>query len=346
MTWLWLTMALAVAGEDAPAEETDGSADADMLVPPPPTQTGGVERLEGLSSKEYRWLKPARTKMDPNPYQQVDFTAYTLEWGEFRVGVAGIQIGLLPRLQLGTQPVLDLIGIYNGTVKFDAVRAGPMDLGVTASYHQLPLGDFTAQYGSVGGTMSWVMTKHWSIHGGAQIGRVQMEGVPSQPPALFKAYVNQEEIDYWAAAAAEVGVEPYLRGEGIAINAATDFRLNRRDSIVVRGQAFAYGSVEANLGTSLPADALQQLQLVAPGIQSTALDEQKKFALSEAYAITVSYQASFRRIDLRLGGGRSLNPLVSALQANDLAVRFGGKTRMTERRTKRGWRRNRDDVSP
>ena len=344
MMWLWCVLAVAWAGQDEEgADPSVGSAVAVMLAPP--TETGGVERLDGLSSKEYRWLKPQRGKMDPNPYQQVDFTAYTLEWGEARVGVAGIQLGILPRVQAGTQPVLDLIGIYNGTVKFDALRAGPLDLGVTVAYHRLPLGDFVGQYGSVGGNMSWVMTKHWSIHGGAQFGRVQMQGIPTAPPAILKSYVNQAEVDAWAAAAKRTGISPFLRAEGVALNAATDVRLNRRDSIVVRGQAFTWGSVDANLGTTLPPDAVEALQLVAPGIESTSVSESKKFALSEAYAVTISYQASFRRLDLRLGGGRSLNPLVSALQANDLAVRFGGRTRMEERRSKRGWRRNRDDVT-
>jgi hypothetical protein len=347
MSWVLLIAALAGASTETESEQSDTAADAGQVdvLPAPPTETGGVLRVDGLSTKQYRWLKPRRHLMTPNPYQQVDFTAYTLEWGETRLGVAGVQFGLFPRVQVGTQPVLDLLGIYNGTVKVNAFRAGPFDLGLTAAYHRFPLGDFVGQYGAVGGTMSWVLTPAWSIHGGVQAGRLQVQGLPTAPPKVFQAYVNQKTIEDWAAQANAVGVDPFMRVEGVAVRAATEVRLNRRDSFVIQGQAFTWGAVQANLGENMPDYAKESVELVLPGLSATSFESSKKFALSETYVLTLSYQASFRRIDLRIGGGKSGNALATALQANDLAVRFGGPTRASERKSKRGWRRNRDDVA-
>ena len=41
-----------------------------------------------------------------NPYQHIDFTAYTLEWGEVQLDLNQTSIGILPRTQIGTQVLL------------------------------------------------------------------------------------------------------------------------------------------------------------------------------------------------------------------------------------------------
>jgi hypothetical protein len=311
----------------------------------PEREMAGAERVDGLSRRQYRYLKPRRYLLPANPYGQVDFTAYSLEWGEMKLGVAGIHFGLIPRVQVGTQPILDLIGVYNGNVKINVARAGPLDMSVQGQMHQVPLGDFHGAYLGAGVMGSLIVSRGFSLHGGAQIGSVVLSGIPTQPPALIKAYVDQSIMDDWAADARYYGVNPSVRAQGAIVRVASDVRLNRRDSLVFQGQAFIYGHVQANLGENLPASAVELVDLVVPGLAGGAIDAGKKFNVREAYVLTLSYQFTWRKFDLRMGGGKSPSTLAWLIQGNDLSYRFGGKTRGIERRYKKGWKKNRKDVA-
>lgn len=307
-----------------------------------PVRSGGAESIDGLSEDQYAFLKPRRHLLPPNPYQQVDFTAYTLEWGEMEVGLSGVSLGLAPRVEIGTQPFLDLVGVYNGTAKVNILRAGPMDLGLQGGINVLPLGDFRGSYSSAGVMGSWVLTQGWSIHGGSQVGFLAMDGIPTQPPALFRGYVPESSLDKWAEEAEQAGVAPSIRARGVLVRAATDVRFNRRDSLVLQAQAMTFGALNATAG-EIPQSAREQIELFIPGFNGN-LEAESKFNILEAYVVTLSYQMSFRRLDLRIGGGQSPSTLAWVLQANDVSTRFGGATRMKERRSKRGWKKNKDDV--
>ena len=258
------------------------------------------------------------------------------------VGLAGVSLGLAPRVQVGTQPLLDLLGVYNATAKINVLRAGPMDLGLQGGINLLPLGDFLGSYQSAGLMGSWVLTEAWSIHGGGQMGFLAMDGIPTKPPALIGGYVPQDSLEKWAAEASESGVDPSVRARGVLVRAATDVRFNRRDSLVLQAQAMTFGSLNATAG-DIPASAREQIELVIPGFNGS-LETESRFNVLEAYVVTLSYQMSFRRLDLRMGGGSSPSTLAWVLQANDISTRFGGATRMKERRSKRGWKKNKDDV--
>jgi len=304
-----------------------------------------AEEVDGLSKDQYRWLKPRRYLLPANPYGQVDYTAYTLEWGETKLGLAGIHLGVLPRVQLGTQPVLDLVGVYNINSKINVIRAGPLDLSIQGQMHQVPLGDFQGSYLGAGAMGTLIVSEAWSIHAGGQVGSVVLSGLPTQVPALAKGYVDASLLEEWSAEAKARGVDPTVRASGTIVKLATDFRLNRRDSFVLQGQAFTFGKIRANLGENLPDSAAQLIDVVVPGLSGGAIDAEKKFSVTDAYVVTLSYQMTWRKVDLRLGGGKSPSTLAWLLQANDVSYRFGGKTRSTERRYKKGWKRNRKDVS-
>jgi len=311
----------------------------------PPREMAKAEEVDGLTKEQYRWLKPRRHLLPSNPYGQVDYTAYTLEWGEMKLGLAGVHLGVIPRVQIGTQPVLDLIGVYNGNLKINALRVGPIDLSLQGQTHQVPLGDFHGSYLGAGVTGTWILSQAWSIHGGAQVGSVILSGLPTKPPALAKSYIDPSLLEEWSAEANRHGVNPTVRASGTIVKIATDIRLNRRDSLVLQGQAFTFGKIQANLGENLPESAGRLLDVVVPGLSEGAIDAEKKFSVADAYVVTLSYQLTWRKVDLRMGGGRSPSTLAWLLQANDVSYRFGGKTRGTERRYKKGWKQNRKDVS-
>jgi len=311
----------------------------------PQREMAKAEQVDGLSREQYRWLKPRRHLLPANPYGQVDYTAYTLEWGEMKLGLAGVHFGILPRVQIGTQPILDLVGVYNGNAKVNVIRAGPLDLSIQGQMHQVPLGDFHGSYLGAGVTSTWILSRAVSLHGGAQVGSVVLSGLPTEVPGLAKSYVDSSLLEEWSDEARRRGVNPSVRASGTIVRVATDIRLNRRDSFVLQGQAFTYGKIQANLGENLPDSAASLVDVVVPGLSGGAIDAQKKFSLADAYVVTLSYQLTWRKVDLRVGGGKSPSTLAWLLQANDVSYRFGGQTRSTERRYKRGWKRNRGDVT-
>ena len=60
--------------------------------------------------------------------------------------------------------------------------------------------------------------------------------------------------------------------------------------------------------------------------------------------VSLSYQASWKHIDARIGYGLSATPFAWVLPATDLSYRFGGKTRLSETRMKKTWLQNLRDV--
>ena len=109
--------------------------------------TENAESLDTqLTKEQIRWLKPTRGKLPQNPYQHIDFTAYTLEWGEVQLGLNQTSIGILPRTQVGTQVLLNVVGVNNVNAKVNLLRVGPFDLAVTGDYLSLPSDNLNIQY--------------------------------------------------------------------------------------------------------------------------------------------------------------------------------------------------------
>ena len=93
--------------EEEPASEEagpDGETDGDAVPAPADTDLLQAEAIRApeLTENQIRWLKPKRELMYAVPRAQVDFTAYTLEWGEVKVGLANVLVGVAPRVQVGT----------------------------------------------------------------------------------------------------------------------------------------------------------------------------------------------------------------------------------------------------
>jgi hypothetical protein len=293
--------------------------------PPPPPPTGDAEAVPDLSDADRRFLKPKHARLPPNPYAQTDFTAYTLEWGEFRLGFGTIQAGVLPRTQLGTVPILDLLGLYNLNAKVDPLRLGPVDLGADLVYYVLPLGHFVGTYKAAGVTLSVVITPGWSIHGGIKYGRIQAHGIPDDLSGLPGVLATQSGFDTYTY---DGPTDPKADLEAGQIDFATDLRLNRRDSFVFRFLTTPYAHATSDFGGDPPPILGVDRILEAGGDQSVA----------STWSASLSYQATFKHWDVRLGGGWSAIPFQWVLQAEDVAYRFGGKTRTTERKARKGWR--------
>jgi len=342
----WLSLATAAAADPSALEQEESIDLPEVIdevpVPSPVILLEGAESLEvGLSRAEHRWLKPRRHLLPHNPYAQTDFTAYTLEWGELKIGLASITFGLLPRTQVGTLPALYLLGIYNAHAKVNFMRAGPLDLALTGAYYYLPLGDFKGVLGSAGGMVSLRVFDALTVHTGAQYQWARARGLPTELPPTVGMISGAEQIEQWVSEA-EIALDglpdPTFTGEAINVQVAVDYRLNRRDSLVLQASAITWASYHADL-------ALDELGPIPLFEFESVYSEDREFKVTESYTVSLSWQMSFKQLDVRIGGGWSAIPFAWVLQGNDVSYRMWGKTRLTDSRRKRGWRKNKKDVT-
>ena len=339
---LSLDPALALPADVTEPEEGDSAPDDDITpAGPPELELDRAESLEtGLSARQHRWLKPRRHLLPQNPYAQTDFTAYTLEWGELKIGLASVNFGILPRTQIGTIPAMYLVGIYNAQAKVNFMRAGPVDLALLGSYYYLPLGDFKGMLGQAGGMVSLRVFDAMTLHAGAQYQWARARGLPTKLPATIGMISGVDQVEAWVAEA-EVALnglpDPTFKGDAINVKVALDYRLNRRDSLVLQASAITWASYDADLAL----DELGPIPLFE--FQSVYSDE-RQFKVTESYTFSLAWQMSFKQLDVRVGGGWSAIPFAWVLQGNDVSYRMWGKTRLTDTRRKRGWRKNKKDV--
>jgi len=301
-----------------------------------------AERLGPLTAEEVAFLEPKHHLHAQNPYGQTDFTAYTLEWGEVKVGLASITAGLLPRTQVGTVPLLDVLGVPNLNMKVNALRVGPVDVAVLGSFYTIGLGEFRGTWLGSGAMASVRIAEPFSFHFGGDYVSVNGSGFPDPrglPTLLTDA--SGTDLDEWELTLEELeaqGGDLTISADILRVKAAMDYRFNRRDSIVFQFS----GMWRARAAGDLTIPLLNFDEIAG---QDTYADSWSGASgMAESYMVTISYQATFKKFDLRLGGGNSGFPLAWLLQANDLSFRFGGETRWKEARENRGWRKDKKEL--
>jgi hypothetical protein len=312
----------AVVQEEAPADVLTGVI-------------GSAEAMPSLSSKTYRWLKPKHHLLGARVRNNTDYTAYTLEMGELKVGIAAVSLGIAPRTQLGTVPLLNALGVYNGSIKVNPVRVGPWDLSLSGTHHRLPMGDFVGSYSSVGAQTSLAIHSKWSIHAGATYTHAKAAGIPdfSKLSPMLTSLTRGELSDLTINDEWFDGETPSIKGEVVSVRVATDFRFNRRDSIILQASAIVWARTEAELPFIPPVLNLDK-----------ALQHDGKVPIKDTYVASLAYQASWKQVDFRVGVGLSAVPYAWLMQSMELSYRFGGKSRRTESRQRKAWRKNKGDV--
>ncbi len=340
---------------DDPADDPDPGFNP--LGPPYGPSDGPVIDLStareapSLTEAQHDFLKPRRSELPQNPYAQTDFTAYSLEWGEFKVGLASISAGVLPRIQLTTVPTFWALNIPNGNIKFDALRAGPVDIAVTGDLGQLRVGDgFRVTKADVGALASVIVLDPWSIHAGLSYGTIKMLGEPdlSALSPLIDP-LNRFGLDTYYSLlqgqldANEIGFD--FASSTLSGRFATDYRFNRRDSVILQANAVMWRNVDYGVtinGERMAEPFNPQLLPELFGLQEFFTEGERPFGAS--YVVSASWQWAWKHVDLRLGLGWSAIQPQWLLQAVELDYRFGGKTRTEERRIRKGWRQDRESI--
>lgn len=340
------------AGEATPEPEAPADPEAPPTDPdaPPAIDISQALKTRDLTTSEVKDLQPKRWKLPQDPYGQTDFTAYALEWGEVKLGVTGITVGVLPRVQLGTNPVLYALKLPNAALKWNFVRAGPVDFAALGAAYVLPTPGFTGSFIEAGLMTSVQILPPWSFHLSGIYDHIGADGLPdfSQIPDILQTVSD---------ATAELEANDtaiHLDANAFTVRAATDYRFNRRDSLLLRGQAIVWSGLTAHATSELPAIAGLDSILGQDKDSGTLVESIKR-----SYIVSISYQLTFKHVDLRggYGGGalepkaetdpgprQAVTPFAWVLGAWDASYRLGGKTRLTETRMKKTWLGNLRDV--
>jgi hypothetical protein len=314
--------------------EEGGASEEDAPTPSTLPENSEAEQMPTLSRAQHRWLEPKRSKLPQVAHGQTDFSAYTLEWGETKVGLASITVGALPRTQIGTVPALNFMGIYNGNLKVNALRLGPYALGIGANHYRLQIGDFVGAHTGVSLIQTVQVLEPWGLHIGARFADLSSSGVPdvSSLPSILTGNADPDEVQ---ARLDETGDSWRFHGQSLSVSVATDIRFNRRDSLLLQGGATVWARLVERGFEAPPILGLDEAFNLETGSTSP---------VAETYVASAAWQFSWRRVDLRVGAGVSNVPGAWLMQSTDLSYRFGGKTRTSERRMKRTWKRNKSDT--
>jgi hypothetical protein len=324
-------------GPPGDADPDDAEEPVGEAAPPPDVEalplvidTSQATELSDLTPEQAEWLKPKLNLLPPNTKAQTDFTAYVLEWGEIKLGLNTIQVGLLPGLQAGTSVPLLALQVPNANLKLDFVRAGPLDLAATGSWYSVPREGFEGRYLGAGGMLSLQILEAWSLHGGASYAWIDTVGFPDVGQLSSWITGNSEPIGV-----PEELSDAALSAQLLSVRAATDIRFNRRDSIVLQFSSIPYATVVTDpVPESIPPIfGIDQLLALNGSIP-----------VSQSYTASLAWQIQWKHAQLRLGVGHSSTPGAWLTQCLDFSYRFGGATRIAEYRQRRTWRENQKAV--
>ena len=307
------------------------TAHAQVPPPPPPPAPAPPAAAPAASSVDVPYVQQP-IEVD----RQIDYTAHVLSKGVTRLGIMSIDTAPLARLQLGTAPLLDLLGMYNARVKLQALSGDRGAVSVSGSVMAVPITDLLKQLGGrnafgVGNRLfvdSLTYTtlglagsvnphERWSLHGGLSVQRATGKGQFDFTDLPVVVLPGADPIG------GDALVVPTLNAVLYTVRIASDVRFNRRDSVVLQANLPIYGLARGTVSGSLDGlpDQLANLDVAAQYSQP--------LAPSETYRASLAYQATFQRVDVRIGVGMTGldKPLHRSwiLETFDLAYRFGGR---------------------
>ncbi len=240
----------------------------------------------------------AREPIDPKVPS--DYSAYTLGFKHVRVGLFDDDVGVWSNVDVGTTPILFVLGVPNAHAKIGAVQSKVLDIAVTGAWHGYSLEKMGVDGGylnviPLGLTSSWSISRHLSIHAGA-----------SWLLADIKGQVGLDEIAGGLATAIGVDLSEELdsqlsedgalyAGANVMLTQAhlgADWRFNRRDALVLQTNTFLYLSGTISGGYATEDDSLQAGATVH--LKKPLTDQLQS-------VITVSWQFSWKHWYLRVG---------------------------------------------
>ena len=279
-----------------------------------PLAVGLVVALTGLALSSHAgasgMLAGESVATGPSRAAPTDYNAYTLEPGEFEVGL-GVAVGVLPRVQVATSPLLHAISAPNLQVKWNAFRLGPVDLALDGRGAWIQQPEFSARWLAPRLQASLTPNLPISVHAGLSWDHVQTDGIVDLD-ALNPLMEGQLD-NTLDAVALLVDTDlvkcsfSSLRGQG-----AIQLQLSRGHSLI------AQGSTMLSSSTELPVEIPTGQEVPGFGDAADILEP------GAVHMASVGWQLDTRHAALQIGIGTSTVPLMWLTQAVRLSFRFGG----------------------
>lgn len=219
------------------------------------------------------------------------WSARTLGFGEAVLGTDGVALGVAPHVQLGTNPLLDVVGIPTGFVRVAPLETAPAAVAIDVAYGSSVLGALEATLVEAGPSAS--------VHAG----RVDLHAA----------------ADYLLVAASATGWDPVgtvaMRAERLIAHGAVEVVATKSGAVIATAGAVPWGRSSGETSTSFaPLDVLTAGPVGAVGAEET-------------WWGTLGWKHTSGPVSVRAALGVSAEPWVWLRDAFSLQVRFGPPAR-------------------
>lgn len=262
-----------------------------------------VDADAGDRKEARRAARADQKSQDIDPEISTDYTAFTVDRGQWRMGLVNFDYGLTDEVQLRTSPAAWLLG-PNVAAKLRVAEFGPVQLSLGSGIYSVNLAraaeedsvDATFQLIPVEWKGSWTIRGRWGLHFGTQHRVVKLSG----------GLTGDDIGDIMGSLTGDdaVGEQLDQLGAGLYGDAqiwqhqtrfALDFQINRRGSVMLlsNNTFLLNGLVTAGASTTDAASGTTT-EIGASARVSSTLDNLPS-------AVSANYQWSWPRFHLRVG---------------------------------------------
>ena len=251
---------------------------------------------------------------DQEPLQKnlLDQGAYTLGARGLRISPNRVDVGIFGNMQVGTDLFLDVFEIYNARAKVTAIQRERFDVSFQAGWMEanLSLQTGDAHLANVRIIpLEWrasaIVLPRFSLHGGQVFyltevsGDFQINRLLKELAKVFGGDLSDDVGDFIG----DTDLGSLYGGAQLnvsQVNLVAEFRLNRRDSILLAGSALTRATGRVETGTDVNTKGVNELEELTVGASA-----QFRADLGDAYSAvyTAAWQFSWEHLHLRVGWG-------------------------------------------
>ena len=264
------------------------------------------------------FLVAASALASPTVPVVADHNAQALAFGEVMIGTSGAHVGVLPGLQLGTRPWIDLLGLPNLSGRFQVVDTPRFDLAADGSFVVAGVSGWSMT-GAGGGVQSSVHLGRGSVHLGLHTFHLASVGLPDRTPTWIASIVGSDPLADLAAQAAAEGIVPEAQVGLVSLKAAGELRVTATGGLLLQGSANVAGHSRVSVATDYEGFSLD----VGPGLPGVQMLDRASTPAG-SWVASLSWQQQLGPVHLRAGAGASAVEYAWLGQAAAIHVRGGG----------------------
>ncbi len=262
-------------------------------------------------------LTTAALATPPQPVV-ANHTAQALSWGEVMVGTSGTHVGVLPRVQLGTRPWVDAVGLPNADARVQLIDSHYFDLALDGSVLGSTISGLSLT-SLRGGVVTSTHLGRASIHLGLGTSSVRSEGMPDHSPDWLVNLVGSDPLAELSAEATAGGVVPTSEVGVVALQSAVEIEVIPTGALVLQGGASLGGQSTVSVEGSYE-DRTLDVGPALPGVSTL----QRAMDPAGSWVASISWQQQLGALHLRAGWGASAMPWSWLARTVALHVRGGG----------------------